>query len=541
MRLFLATLICLPGVALADTFTLPSAPGAVTVYSDAALVQRTVTFDAPAGQHEVILPGLPLDLAPDGMRVSLEGASLGATGFRRDAVAPRADPNSAEVMRAKEAIEVAEAAVRTHDADIEKLRAIAEGARGQIAFLKGLAQNKALPADVASLGQMSEMIGSEIRKAQLQVIDAELDAVQANLAREDLETDLKNARAALAALTPPAEEAAQLSLAMTAGEAGAVTLTLSYLVPANWQPAYDIYLTGEGASAALDLRRGAMVQQWSGEAWEDVALTLSTFALSTQLAPNEVFPTPLYLQDPISPQAKASSRSLQNDMAVSGAVMAEPVLLEEAATANFDGPGVTYVAGTPVSVASGVDAVRVALDTLSLDARRFARAAPRFDTTAFLMAEFTNTTAEPLLASRSAAYYLDNTLIGRGGFQQIPAGGEAELPFGPIEDLRLTYTVLDENEGDRGIIRRSNERTQAMRMDIQNIGATEWDVEVQAAVPYATQEDLEITWNATPAPSSQNINDKRGVLQWLTSVPAGTTAEILVETELKWPEGKVVR
>ena len=85
--------------------------------------------------------------------------------------------------------------------------------------------------------------------------------------------------------------------------------------------------------------------------------------------------------------------------------------------ANFDGPGVTYTAPTPVSVASNVDAVRVALDRLEFDARRFARAAPRFDPTAFLMAGFTNDTQEPLLPSFSAALYLDHTLIGRSGFQ----------------------------------------------------------------------------------------------------------------------------
>jgi uncharacterized protein (TIGR02231 family) len=230
---------------------------------------------------------------------------------------------------------------------------------------------------------------------------------------------------------------------------------------------------------------------------------------------------------------------MQADMA--GAAFEAPVMVEKTARANFDGPGVTYAAPRPVSVASDVDAVRVTLDRLQFDARRFARAAPRLDDTAFLMVAFTNDTQEPLLASANAAYYLDNTLIGRSGFEQVPAGSERELPFGPIEELRLDYTVLNENEGDRGFINRSNERAETVRLDVENLGGRDWEVEVLSAVPYAVQEDLEVDWTAVPAPDSQNVKDKRGVLQWDMTVPAGTTKTIEVKTNLKWPEGKVVR
>ena len=97
-------------------------------------------------------------------------------------------------------------------------------------------------------------------------------------------------------------------------------------------------------------------------------------------------------------------------------VMESAVRFNDSVATSFDGPGVTYTVARPLDLASGVDATRVNLDQLSFYARRYAHAAPAFDTTAYLMAEFTNTTQEPLLAANEAALYIDNTLVGPQGF-----------------------------------------------------------------------------------------------------------------------------
>lgn len=537
MRLALSCcLILLPVSAFADIFTIASAPVAVTVYADAGKVTRKVAIDIPAGRHEVVLPGLPRSLDPQFLRVGLTGATLGTTQFRRDAVTPQPVADSAAIEAAKEDIKAAERAITDLDDHVAEARLAIIAAKAKAQFLSDLGENEGLPSDVTSLRDLTQMIGSETLDAEQQALVAERAARTLNDARPDLERALKDARAALVALTPPAEESAQLTLALDAVQAGEVTITLTYLVGASWQPVYDIYLKDE----TLALKRGAQVAQWSNENWQDVALTLSTFALQRQTAPREVFPIPLTIGDKVAPSPKTLSRAASADMSADP-LMEAPVLLESAATASFDGPGVSYNVAAPVSVASNVDAVRVALDTLEFEARRFARAVPRLDQTAFLMAEFKNETQEPLLASSQASLYLDNTLVGGAYFEQVPAGAETELPFGPIEDLRLNFTVLDQSEGDRGIINRSNARTEIARMDIQNIGPKSWEVEVLAVVPYAVQEDLEIDWSATPLPDSQNVNDKRGVLQWDTNVPAGTTSEIKIETNLKWPDDKVLR
>ena len=85
--------------------------------------------------------------------------------------------------------------------------------------------------------------------------------------RKDLEREVEDARASLVALTPPAEPKALLALSVAAQTAGSVTATISYPANASWEPTYDVLLE-TGDSAALTLRRAALVYQRSGENWK---------------------------------------------------------------------------------------------------------------------------------------------------------------------------------------------------------------------------------------------------------------------------------
>ncbi|MDF1726304.1 MAG: DUF4139 domain-containing protein [Sulfitobacter sp.] len=537
MRTALACLALLPCSALAEDFTLQTAPDAVTLYAGQALVSRTATLDLPAGRHEIALPGLPLGLSPETLRVALEGATLSSTEFRASAVPPQPPQDDPAILAARARIDAAEEAIAQLEAQKEAAKLTAESVEARAGFLKDLTEAGGLGGDLDKLQSLARLVGEARAAAGRAWIEAEREMREIERTRPPLDRALRDARAALAALTPAPEERAQMTLAVNAAQAGEVEVTLSYRVGASWTPVYDVHLD----DGQVTFHRGAQVQQWSGESWEDVALTLSTFRLNDQIAPREVYPIPLTTVDPEEKQSTQMLRREPGAPQAEAMADAAPVMLEESAQVSFDGPGVSYSAPTPVSVASGVDAVRVALDSLTFEAEELARAAPRFDATAFHVARFTNDTREPLLASPSVSLYRDGGLIGQSWLEQVPAGAESELAFGPIEDLQLSYTVLNENAGDRGIINRSNERTEVARMDVENIGQKDWEVEVRAAVPYTTQEDLVIDWEATPAPSSQNIKDKRGVLQWDSTVPAGTTTSIQLETVIRWPEGQVLR
>jgi uncharacterized protein (TIGR02231 family) len=223
--------------------------------------------------------------------------------------------------------------------------------------------------------------------------------------------------------------------------------------------------------------------------------------------------------------------------AAGSSLAAEPVVVEQARAA-FDGLSVTYTYPGTVSVASGADRVRLALGTLSTQATLVAQAVPLSDSTAFLMADFTNDTGELLLPSHEVSFYLDDRFVGQRPLPMIAAGAEADIP---IDGLRLTRTILGRNEGDRGVITRSNELSEDVRIKVENLTGETWPVRLLDRVPYSEQEDLEITWSATPRPSKEGVEDKRGVMEWSFDSAPGSTQEIRLSHTIKWTEGQILR
>ena len=115
------------------------------------------------------------------------------------------------------------------------------------------------------------------------------------------------------------------------------------------------------------------------------------------------------------------------------------------------------------------------------------------------------------------------------------------MSFGPIEGLRLTRLVRDRNEGDRGILTKSNEQTETVEITVENLTGEVWPLRLIDRVPVSEQEDLEITWTAEPMPAERDIEGARGILAWTFDLPARETQTITVNTRMTWPEGKVLQ
>ncbi|MBB3994305.1 uncharacterized protein (TIGR02231 family) [Sulfitobacter undariae] len=541
MRFISLALAALPLPALADTYSVSSAPTAVTVYNGYAMVTREVSVDVSAGTHELVFPDLPKWIEAASLRVNVAGAQLGSTRLRTDSLPPQPDADSPAVIAAKEQIEKAELALRDLEDRVEDASLTAQAAESRLAFLRGIATQKDLPAAPEDLANIAQMIEAQTLAARQALLASKRAARSINEDREDLVKAIKDAHAALASLTPPAEPKALLALSVAASEAGSVTASISYPANASWEPTYDVVLT-RGDAESVTLRRAALIYQRSGENWNDVTLTLSTLAPTGQVLPSELYPTLLQFSDKQSLQKLGNARrgSISAEMAAAPAAMMDMVEPTPLPTPNFDGPGVTYTLPNTLTIAQNAEAARIEMDALSFDARVFARAVPVRDQTAFMMAEATNTSQEPLLAASIAQIFVDGSLIGRSSFASVPAGGEFVQSFGPIEDLRLTHAILDQSEGDRGLIKRSNIQVQQVRMTLENIGSKTWDVEVMASVPYSEQEDLVIKSEAKPAATLKDVDDRRGLMQWDLSLAANATQEIIIDQDIRWPDGNVL-
>ena len=530
-------IVLLPLPALADTFVVQAPPVAATVYAQGALVSRSATVDLPAGQHRIELRDMDPDLSLDAMDIALTGATITARNWAQRPDIPYRAPRTSEWLAARDALDAATESLAALDDRIALALASGQAAQDQILFLNGLTVPDDAATNVDTLRAIGQLIASDGTAARAAMRTAEAEARQLRRDRPDLEFAVAEAQAALDAVTPTNSAPATLALDITVPQPVQAQLDLSYLTGGvAWAPVYEINLTDD---TALSIARSAVISQFTSEDWTDVQLTLSTLEPFAQSEPSTLWPQRRRIEDPVQQKRELARVQADTAFGVAEPIIEAPVIVETAA-ANFDGIGVTYTLPSPVTIRARSEDLQIALDTLDMQASLSARAVPRYDDTAFRLAQVTNTSSEILLPGR-AQLSVDGQLVGSTDIGTLPPNAETEMFFGRIDGLRLTRTVLDRNEGDRGIITRSNEETENIRIDIENLTERAWDVSIRDSVPFSEQEDLIIDWSARPSPDIDAVDDQRGILEWQLSLESGQSRTIEIETSLTWPEGKVLR
>ena len=531
--------------ALADTFEAPADITAVTIYPQGATVVRQVIFDVPAGTHEVIVPGLPVNTIAQALRVTpSDGVRIGALSLAKGRQPVTDDTPSDAVVAATAEVERLEQVLRDHDTAISMIRLAVMAAEEQVAFLRGLSNQDGLaatsPDDIRALAQL---VGSETFAARQSALEAEVEAQAALRDRADDGELLDRARQALAALTAPVNQGAVLSLTVQTQTDGPVTLDISTIVgDAYWRPTYDLRLT-RGDTPTLDIDRNVLVTQNSGEDWDGVALTLSTARPGGQSQAGEVYGIRRQI---------VSEEDLQRDRAQAadsyGGLMAAPqmevspvVVLQEAGMyTNLMGANVTYTYGGEVTIRNGVDDLRLTLDTQTVTPDVWAAAAPMGDDSAYMVAELVNTTGEVLLPG-DALLIADGSLVGYTQLPLIAAGDDTKIGFGVIDGIRLNRIVPDRTEGDIGVLSRSNQQTETVVMTVENLTGEDWPIRLRDRIYYSDQDDLVVEYTASLPVSEQDPDGRRGVLEWQFDLAAGAKQEIRLEHSLTWPTGYVLR
>ncbi|QOL81731.1 DUF4139 domain-containing protein [Pseudooceanicola spongiae] len=538
---FIALCLLAPNALLAEDVVVSSAVSDVTVFPDGASVHRSASYAIPAGSHRLILTDMPF-VDPSSLRLSTSAASIGAVAYRDDFVPPRSDAETAAIEAAKARIDsikeqIAEVERRARDAELE-----ADAANARIDFLVQLGRSDGTGAsDPARLRDLLALVGTEGLQARKDAAAAMDRAAEIRKQAKPLNDDLDLAEAALKSVQNENKQRSYLTIEVESDAAATGTLDLTYTsYDAGWQPAYDMSLTTTGDAPALSVERAAYIHQSTGENWTDVALTLSTARPSGQVQPSDLWPDFRQMLDeaprPMPMARGLSSAKIETDM--EGAMLMDAPAPITASTGTLNGVTFTYDYPRKVSVASAAEAVKLDLGTLDVKPQVFARAVPMLDPTAYLVASFTNDTGEMLLPTDAVQLFLDGTFVGRRSIALLPDGEEAEYAFGPIDGLRLERRVNDRIEGDRGIISRTNERSEAVTITLDNLTSRDWDVRLTDRVPYSEQEDLKIEWSAEPMPEVTDVDGKRGILEWRLPLAAGESREVALDHKITWPEGK---
>lgn len=536
MRRLLCTVLPLalmPLPALADVITAASRVTAVTIYPQGARVTREVTFAAPQGRHDLRIADLPAGLDPELIRIAaVQGATTAGFSLQEGGAGP-AQPLPTPELDA--AIATAQAARDAAALALEAIDARIDAAEAQIGFLR--AASAEVGAGKTDLAAIARSIGTEVLAIRQAMAADRAARPAADRALAEADARLTAALAARDDRRAEQADPAQLAVAVTLPAAGEAQLTVVHFIEdASWRPVYDADLT-RAPEPALRLDRGALVSQASGEDWRGVELTLSTARPSQQAAPSELWPDLRRVEKPLPPGAMMKSGDAEMAFEAAPVMAAAPV--EDRALAGIDGDVVAYRAPGAADVASGVEDLRIALGEMQFAPKVEARAVPRVDATAFVVAEFENH-AEVLLPGR-VMLSREGALVGATDLPLVAAGAEVTLPFGAIDGLKLTREMPQNMQGDAGFLSSDTARSEVSVLRVENLTGESWPVHLVDQVPYSEQAELQIDWKATPAPAETEPDGKRGLMGWRFALPPGGVQEVRLEVSLRWPEGLELR
>jgi uncharacterized protein (TIGR02231 family) len=555
-------LLTTTGLATADAadFSAATHINHVTVFPQGADVTREATYDVPAGEHRIILSGLPASIDPNSIRVEGDGSGsleIASVDTRIEAV-PTADLDAKRkaLLKEQETLGQERGALDQTIAD----------ANHQRDFLLSLADKQLTPQsstetvkgiDVAQMSGLLDLVSLKLAAFS----KTTQDAVTRQRAIDERVNEISMEMAALA---PEQAQRLDAVINVAADAPSKGVLHLSYrLNEAAWRPYYDARLaipSGDGA-AKLDLVRRAEVTQWSTETWDNVELTLSTArptgaTAAPDLAENEIYSTDKerradYLSKKDESAAPASAPMAEADGALQelkektlggNVVMDAPAkaVAQRQAEVQLAGFQATYVIAGRVSVDNTGSAKKVRITSQTYDAKLSAVTVPKLDPNAYLSAAFVMKGEGPLLPGL-VNLYRDGTFVGQGGLPLLNPDEEAKLGFGVDDLIKVERKEVKKHIGEEGLLTTSNVEEHAWDISLKNMHDRAFQVQVLDSMPFSAQNDVEVTPLATlTPPTEKNFEKKRGVMMWQIDLAAKAENTVKTGYSISWPTDKTI-
>ena len=421
MQRSLLIFLCLTVAAIAgperNTYEVRSDVSAVTVFLDRALVQRVAEVTLDPGESTLVLSELPANLWDHSLQVS-------GTGPDGTTVLDVQSRNKFLTAEPSPLIRELEEKLR----DLSRQRDVLNDERGSLeherAVLKQInAAATTIPnegGERASFDEWRELLqfnADENRRIQHALRDIDVRSSDLQEALNAAQQQLNEVRGR----GPGQRAVKQVEVRVATAAKGPVALTVSYTVPgANWTPTYRARLDSGTRRVSLDYQ--AQVINRTGEAWNDVALTLSTARPSA----GGSAPTPMpWIVEEMQRRLEERQRASANDMvelspfsvsaeanqgyAAKATLAAAPMQIAQATVETGLTSASFKVAALATIPADGTNH-RVSITTLNLPAGLRHDTTPKYNPAAFLTAKVTNDSDYPLLGGSMAAF-VDGSFI----------------------------------------------------------------------------------------------------------------------------------
>jgi uncharacterized protein (TIGR02231 family) len=519
-----------------------SSIASVTVYPDRATIVRETNIRPVLGPQSVVFSSLPTTLLPNSLRASGRGAAavkiLGlevANEFLEAALLPEIKKLEAEIDALNFEITKTKNSMEVSSAQEKFLNSIQATTTTRAS--EQVAQGK---PDILSWEKVYDFLGTKL----LAVKQAQLDQ-QKKLDDQNVKLDaLKKKLDSIRPRRP--QEAKKVTVLIEASQVGDFKLSLAYTVMnARWAPLYTVRALPD--SSEIEITVTGLIQQRSGENWENVKAQLSTASPAIESRPGELNPWTLdiFVPRPVPRMAQKASDKVTGGVVggVLGGVVGEvaPAMAREAeldtAAILESGIHLNFEIKRSVDIPSDGAPHKVPIDAQKLKVNFDYVAVPKLKEAMFLRGSIKNTLAYPFLPG-SADLFIIQDFVGTTQIPYVAANEEAKMYFGEDGQIKVKYEQVKKEKINPGFLGKTEKLRLVYKITVQNLRKNAAEIELMDQLPVSQNDKIEIKdVNIQPA---QSKKDDKGILTWKLTLAPQEKKEITIDFIIEYPKDATI-
>jgi uncharacterized protein (TIGR02231 family) len=494
----------------------------VRIFLQGAQIYRTAQAQVPAGTHEIIITGLPVQIDPNSIQLRGQGEyTILSVSHRVNYL--ESPQVSRELSTLRDSLEYYRNQLELKQATLK----VYEEEESLILTNKSIGGSEA-GVKVADLRAVSDFFRSRLAEVkQLQI--ATRQEVQKLQERHNR---IRNQIGQISAKQNQA--VGQIVVTTSSQRAVRGNFDFSFVtMQAGWSPLYDI--RADETSKPVSLAMKANVFQNTGEDWNNVQLTLSTGSPAHGGQKPNLSPWFLRFIQPITlretpargarmapvPEMYIADDEILMDMAKS---VMEVVTVSETQTTT------EYRISVPYNIPTGNQKQMVEVQKTELTANFEYYAIPKLDREVYLVGKVTGW-EEFVRLPGEANLFFEGTYVGKTFIDPANTADTLELSLGRdrgivVERNRLTDFTR------KGILGRRVTETVAWEFVARNNKRQPIILNIQDHIPLSTDADMEIRLEER---SGANHQESTGFLTWKTNLSPGETQKKQLRYTVRYP------
>lgn len=508
----------------------------VIVFSDRAEVTRKAQAACSGKSQRVTFARLPTTMDARTLRAEAAGrATVDGVSHRLVQLEESVDERRAALDKERDRLLDERRVLTDRLADVQERGARSQGYGG---YFRGIVQEDLrnpkpqIERWKATLG----FLAKEDLEMRRRVVDVNAQIRTLDRRREQIERRLSTLSSS------PTHEALEVDVAVRCNGANQAAVRLSYVVPgATWHPEYDVRFTaandrGVGRGKA-ELTVSAIVQQATGEDWENVRLVLST--AKPKLGAEAPLPAPLWITGYDAGDQKVMVQGAERRerlRASSGAGAGGP------RAAELDDGGKSFTLKLPHKVTVRADGrpYWMPVDRLRTKATAQRTSIPKVSPYVYRTVRFENPAAYPLMAGNVHSFR-GRSFVGTTALEYRGPGAAMEVSLGIDGDFEVEREVMHEIDRKPKLFDGKRRYARHYRIRVKNRGRAKGKVEIKENIPVSKDESIVVKLDRKLTTRGVMVDDLRGFVTFDVPVAPGKDRAVDLGYTISLPKDWQVR